>query len=79
MDFLVLTKCATYNHENYITDAMNGFAMQQTTFPVVSVIIDDASTDKTASVIRTYLKEHFALANKEIYFAILLTWRKKLC
>lgn len=61
MDFLVHTVCLTYNQENYIADAMNGFVMQQTTFPVVSVIIDDASTDHTVEVLNCFLREHFSL------------------
>ena len=59
--FMVHTICLVYNHENYINDAMNGFCMQQTTFPVVSVIIDDASTDHTVDVLNQYLKDHFSL------------------
>lgn len=53
--------CMAYNHENYINDAMNGFCMQQTTFPFVSIIIDDASTDHTVDVLNHYLKDHFSL------------------
>lgn len=57
--FLVRTFCATYNHESYITDAIQGFVMQETSFPVVYTIVDDASTDKTAEVLRRFVNEHF--------------------
>ena len=57
--FLVRTFCATYNHESYITDALQGFVMQETSFPVVYTIVDDASTDKTAEVLRRFVNEHF--------------------
>ena len=57
--FMVCTRCMTYNHGDYIEDAMNGFSMQQTTFPVVTVIVDDASTDDTQKVIKAYLLKHF--------------------
>lgn len=49
----------TYNHAPYIEDAMNGFCMQQTTFPFVAIIVDDASTDGEQEVIRRYLDAHF--------------------
>ena len=61
-DFLVGVRCMTYNHHAYIEDAMNGFTMQQTTFPFVCVIIDDASTDGEPDVILRYMKDHFDLA-----------------
>ena len=57
--YMVCTRCFTFNHAPYIVDAMNGFAMQETTFPVVTVIVDDASTDGEQDVIRKYLDEHF--------------------
>lgn len=56
---LVSIHCFTYNHENYIKDALNGFTIQQTSFSTVSVIVDDASTDQTAKVIRKFVNEQF--------------------
>ena len=38
---------------------MDGFVMQQTKFPFVAVIIDDASTDGEQEVIKAYVEEHF--------------------
>ena len=61
MDFLVCARCFTYNHAPYIEDAMNGFCMQQTHFPYVCVIVDDASTDGESEVIKNYLQTHFDL------------------
>jgi glycosyltransferase involved in cell wall biosynthesis len=46
--------CAAYNHAAFIRDCLDGFLMQQTTFPVEILIHDDASTDRTAEVIREY-------------------------
>lgn len=57
--FLLQVTCMTYNHVNYITDAMNGFVMQQTSFPFVCIIIDDASTDGEPEVIKKYLDDNF--------------------
>jgi len=46
--------CATFNHESYVEDALKGFLMQETEFPFEILIHDDASTDKTASLIQKY-------------------------
>lgn len=64
--WMVCTRCWTYNHAPYITDALNGFTMQETTFPYVCVIVDDASTDGEQEVIKKYLQEHFDLEDTSI-------------
>jgi glycosyltransferase involved in cell wall biosynthesis len=38
---------------------MEGFCMQQTNFPFVCLIMDDASTDGEPEVIKQYLNDHF--------------------
>jgi glycosyltransferase involved in cell wall biosynthesis len=50
--------CITYNQEKFIAKALDGFLMQKTTFPFEIIIHDDASTDKTPSIIRQYAKKH---------------------
>jgi glycosyltransferase involved in cell wall biosynthesis len=50
--------CLTYNHEAYIASALEGFLMQQTSFPIEILVHDDASTDKTATIIRRYEAEY---------------------
>ena len=60
--FKVAVCCMTYNQSKYITDAMNGFTMQQTDFPFVCTIVDDASTDGEQEVIRKYVEENFDLS-----------------
>lgn len=53
-DYMVLIISYTYNQENYVEETLKGFVMQKTNFPFVALVIDDASTDKTADVIRKY-------------------------
>lgn len=65
-DFLVSVRCISYNHAPYIKDCMNGFTMQETTFPYVCVIDDDASTDSEPEVITNYMAEHFNMDDKDI-------------
>lgn len=55
---LVAIHCITYNHEQYIKTALEGFVMQQTNFPFVAIVHDDASTDGTAAIIREYAAKY---------------------
>ena len=57
----------TYNQASYIEDAMNGFTMQQTDFPFVCIIVDDASTDGEPEVIQRYLSTYFDLEDEAQY------------
>lgn len=66
VDFKVFVSCITYNQEQYIKDALDGFCMQKTNFPFVCGIIDDASTDGEQSVISKYLKDYFDLDDNEV-------------
>lgn len=56
-DPLVSICCITYNHENYIRNAIEGFLIQKTDFPFEIIIHDDASTDSTANIIKEYEKK----------------------
>lgn len=57
--YKVCARCFTYNQSEYILDTLGGFVMQQTTFPFVAIVVDDASTDGTQQVIRQYIAEQF--------------------
>ncbi len=52
---IVVSVCSlAFNHEKYIARAIEGFLMQKTTFPIEIIIHDDASTDRTASIIKEF-------------------------
>ena len=65
-NYLVQVSCLTYNQASFITDAMNGFCMQQTNFPFLCTIFDDNSTDGEQEVIRNYLDEYFIMNGNTI-------------
>ena len=55
---LVTIQCTVYNHEPYLRKCLDGFVMQQTTFPFEAIVHDDASTDGSADVIREYAEKY---------------------
>ena len=57
--YKVFVWCNTYNQASYIKDTMDGFCIQQTNFPFVCMIMDDASTDGEPEVIKQYLHDYF--------------------
>jgi len=50
----VSISCITFNHKDYIRQAIDGFLMQKTNFTFEVLIHDDASTDGTEEIIREY-------------------------
>ena len=55
---VVTIGCITFKQEEFIGQAIEGFLMQRTTFPVQILIHDDASPDRTAEIIRGYQDNH---------------------
>jgi glycosyltransferase involved in cell wall biosynthesis len=55
---LVSICCQTYNHANYIEDALEGFLMQVVDFKYEILLRDDASTDGTAEICKDYAKKY---------------------
>lgn len=50
--------CITFNHEAFIAQCLEGFLDQCCDFRVEVVIYDDASTDRTAAIIREYASRY---------------------
>ena len=63
---LLAIKCLVYNHEPYLRQCLDGFVMQQTNFPFIAIVHDDASTDNSAAIIREY-EEKYPDIIKTIY------------
>ena len=61
--------CITYNHAPFLKKCLDGFLLQQTSFPIEVIIHDDASTDGTQKIIEEYTSKHpdifFPLLQKE--------------
>ena len=66
--YLVGVRCFTFNQSKYILDALNGFVMQQTNFPFVVMVVDDASTDGEQEVIRQFVTEQFDLTDINVAY-----------
>ncbi len=60
---LVSIICATYNHELFIKDTIEGFIKQQTNFSFEIIIHDDASTDNSKLIIKEYESKYPHLFN----------------
>lgn len=56
-NYSVFVWCQTYNHKDYIKDALHGFSIQMTSFPYVCAIIDDYSTDGTQNSINEWIND----------------------
>lgn len=63
---LVSIICPVYNHEKFVGKALEGFLMQETSFPFEIIVHDDASTDNTVLVIKKY-EEQFPHLFRNIY------------
>ena len=57
-DIKVSVICIAYNHEKYISRTLDSFLEQKTNFAYEILVHDDASTDKTAEIIKKYAEKH---------------------
>ena len=51
---LVSVICTVYNKAPWLNQTIDSFLNQKTTFPVEILLIDDASTDDSPSIIKYY-------------------------
>lgn len=64
-DYKVLVRCFTFNHSKYIEDTLKSFAMQQTAFPFVCLVVDDCSTDGEQEVIKSWMEHECDMRRAE--------------
>lgn len=57
-EMMVSISCLTFNHEQYIAQAIEGFLMQKTTFKFEALIGEDCSTDGTRKIVEEYQKKY---------------------
>lgn len=57
-EVLVSIRCLVYNHEPYLRQCLDGFVTQKTNFAFEAIVHDDASTDKSADIIREYATKY---------------------
>lgn len=55
---LVSVCCITYNHAPYISQCVDGFLMQKTSFPYEIIINDDCSSDGTMEILKEYADKY---------------------
>jgi len=50
--------CITYNHEKFISQAINSFMIQETNFKFEIIVGDDSSTDNTLKIVRLFSNKY---------------------
>jgi CDP-glycerol glycerophosphotransferase (TagB/SpsB family) len=57
-DSMVTVVCITYNHHDYIREALDSFLMQKTTFPFQIFVGEDRGPDDTAEIVKEYAQKY---------------------
>lgn len=57
-DILVSICCFTYNHEKFLSQALDGFLQQKVNFSIEIILHDDASNDGTVEIINYYVMQY---------------------
>ena len=53
----------TYNHEKYISEALDSILMQECDFDIEINVMDDCSTDQTQEIVRAYKRRYPEIIN----------------
>ncbi len=57
-NILVSVICITYNHENFIAQALDSILSQETNFEFEVLVGNDTSSDRTGEIINEFVKKH---------------------
>lgn len=71
--------CTNYNKGPWISEALDSFLAQQTSFDVEIIVIDDASTDHSRQILMDYqasFPDRIRLIVNEVNLGIARTWVK---
>lgn len=63
----VVVLSITYNQSQYIEETLRGFSIQQTDFPFLCCVFDDASTDGEQDILRRWINDHCNHDDVEVY------------
>ena len=55
---IVTVVCITYGHEEFISQALDSFLMQKTTFPYQILVGEDKGSDRTAEIVMEYAEKY---------------------
>jgi len=66
-EYLVDIVIGSFNHEQFITEAIESVLDQKTNFPFRLIIGDDGSTDNTQYIIRKYARKYPQIINTILY------------
>ena len=68
--YMVAVRCFSFSHSRFINDTLRGFEMQETTFPVLFLVIDDASEDGEQDILRHWVESNLIAEDGNV------TWNK---
>lgn len=57
-NILVSICCFTYNHKNFLSQALDSFLNQKINFSIEIILHDDASNDGTVDIINYYVMQY---------------------
>ena len=72
--YMVCVRCCTYNQESFIGDTLRGFTIQETKFPVVYCIVDDASKDSEPVFLKKWAEENLLFDEEELNSGIEMSY-----